>query len=504
MNVTESRQHAMQRIEAGDLDGALAVYEQAVAAWPGDAALAVDYGAVLWKCYEFDAGRRELDRALAQPDISARQVCGIARLFFEVGRYADAARAMALVADREGADEPTLTLYASALERDGKRDAAREIIGRALKLNPASARACRTLAHLDKRDGEYDAAAQRLRDQLDRYPGEDDWRLRYELGGVLDRLGRYDEAWAELVEAKRQLAPQAVGHMQQSRLIRKLQWDATCAVTDADLASWHRRAGELTPPTRVALMAGFPRSGTTLLEQMVVGHPDAVGTDETGILGSQFITPLVWQHESASAALGELRGFDDEQLAAGRETYQRATEQFIDEAIDGRLLIEKEPLMTADLPLPLRLLPEASVLMPLRDPRDVLVSYFFTMVPLNWNSAPAGDIADAAHFYADVMRHWLHLRDRLPNPWLEPRYEDLAADPEPTARRVADFLGLGWDDALLDRKQRSERKAIRTPTYDDITKPITTRAVGRWKRYEAQLAPAIDILGPYIEAFGYA
>lgn len=493
----------MQRIEAGDLDGALSVYEQAAATWPGDAALAVDFGAVLWKCYAFDAGKREFDRALAQPGVMEEQVSGIARLFFEVGRYADAARAMAVIAERDGADEPTLTLYASALERDGKRDAAREVIGRALRSNPASARACRMLAHLDKRDGDYDTAVHRLQDHLDRYPGVDDWRLRYELGGVLDRLGRYDEAWAEMVQAKGQLAPQSAGHMQQSHLIRKIQWDATCAVTDADLATWYKRAGELTPPLRLALMAGFPRSGTTLLEQVVVGHPDAVGTDETGILGSQFITPLVWQHGSAEAALGELREFDDEQLIAGRSAYLHTTEQFIGESVGGRLLIEKEPLMTADLPLPLRLLPEASILMPLRDPRDVLVSYFFTMVPLNWNSAPARDIEDAAHFYADVMRHWLHLRDRLPNPWLEPRYEDLAADPEPAARKVAGFLGLGWDDALLDRDQRSERKAIRTPTYDDITKPITTRAVGRWKHYEEYLAPAFDILAPFIQAFGY-
>jgi len=504
MTATATRQLARQCLDAGDLDGALSVYEQAAKQWPDDVALAVDYGAVLWKCYEYDAGKHELDRALAQPGVSADQVGGVARLFFEVGRFSDAARAMAVAAERDGADEPTLTLYASALERDGKRDAAREVVGRALKLDPASARACRLLAHMDKRDGEYDVAAERLQHHLAHYPGEDDWRLRYELGGVLDRLGRYDEAWSALVRAKGQLAPQTAGHMQQSHLIRKIQWDTTRAVTDADLSRWHKRAGDLSPPVRVALMAGFPRSGTTLLEQMIVGHPDTVGTDETGILGSQFITPLVWQHGDASAALAELRGFDDEQLTAGRETYRRATEQFIGEAIHGRLLIEKEPLMTADLPLPLRLLPEASVLMPLRDPRDVLVSYFFTMVPLNWNSAPAGDIVDAAQFYADVMRHWLHLRDRLPNPWLEPKYEDLAAEPEPAARKVVDFLGLGWDDALLDRKQRSERKAIRTPTYDDITKPITTRAVGRWKRYEQQLAPAMDILGPYIEAFGYA
>jgi len=504
MNANEFRQYARQRLEAGDLDGALSIYDDAAKQCPDDVALAADYGAVLWRCYEFDGGKHELDRALAHPGVTAQQVGGIARLFFEAGRYGDAARAMSRVAERDGVDEPALTLYASALERDGRRDAAREAAGQALALNPASARACRLLAHLDKRDGDYDAAATRLQDQLQRYPGEDDWRLRYELGGVLDRLGRYDQAWAVMVEAKRQLAPQTAGHMQQSHLIRQRQWDATCAVTDADLAGWHRRAGDLFPPMRVALMAGFPRSGTTLLEQMIVGHRECIGTDETGILCSQFITPLIWQAGSANEALCELRGFEGDQLVAGRETYLRATQQFICEPIGRRLLFEKEPLMTADLPLPLRLLPEASILMPLRDPRDVLVSYFFTMVPLNWNSAPAGDIVEAAQFYADVMRHWLHLRDRLPNPWLAPKYEDLAADPEPAARAVAGFLGLGWDDAMLDRKQRSERKAIRTPTYDDITKPITTRAVGRWKRYEAQLAPALDILAPYVEAFGYA
>lgn len=504
MDANATRQHAQQRIHVGDIDGALALYAEAVGHWPDDIGLAIDYGAVLWRCYELDAGQGEIDRALTQPGITPEQVCGIARLFFETGRFGEAARAMAVVAHRDGADESTLTLYASALERDGQCEAAREVAERAIVLEPGSARACRLLAHLDKREGAYDSAAQRLHDHLRRYPGAEDWRLQYELGGVLDRLGRYGEAWAVMLEAKRQLEPHTAGHMHQSHLIRTLQWEATRAVTDADLASWHRRAGELTPPLRVALMAGFPRSGTTLLEQMIVGHPDSVGTDETGILGSQFITPLVWQHDSAGAALGELRGFDDEQLIAGRSAYLHMTEQFIGESVRGRLLIEKEPLMTADFPLPLRLLPEASILMPLRDPRDVLVSYFFTMVPLNWNSAPAGDIEDAAHFYADVMRHWLHLRERMPNPWLEPRYEDLAADPETTAREVAAFLGLAWDSTLLDRKHRSERKAIRTPTYDDITKPITTRAVGRWKHYEEYLAPAFEALAPFIRAFGYS
>ncbi|MFI4862083.1 MAG: tetratricopeptide repeat-containing sulfotransferase family protein [Phycisphaerales bacterium JB063] len=498
-----TRQQAHERLQAGDLDGALALYDAAWCGGPADTALGVDYGVVLWRLYRLREASAVFDAVLADPGVAAEEASAIARLYFEAGRFGASAKAMEAVVSRADADASCWVRYAGALERAGRRDAALEAVERALSLEGSSVRAIRLRAHLDRRAGALDQAAQRLEARLHGPADPEDWRLRYELAGVLDRLGRYDQAWAQLVLAKAKLAPQTAGHLEQSRLIRRRQWEATTALTDADLSAWYARSGDLAPSMRLALMAGFPRSGTTLLEQVLASHPEAVGTDESGILGSQFITPLVWQAGSGAAAVSELRGFDDEQLAAGRQTYLDATQAFLDEPIADRLLIEKEPLMTADLVLPLRLLPEACVLMPLRDPRDVLVSYFFTMVPLNWSSAPAGDIREAAQFYADVMRHWRHLRERLPNPWLEPRYEDLAARPEPTARQVAEFLGLGWDDALLDHHQRAEHKAIRTPTYDDITKPITPRAVGRWRHYEAHLAPAFETLGPLIEAFGY-
>jgi hypothetical protein len=69
---------------------------------------------------------------------------------------------------------------------------------------------------------------------------------------------------------------------------------------------------------------------------------------------------------------------------------------------------------------------------------------------------------------------------------------------------VTEFLGLAWDEAMLDERRRSERKAVRTPTYDDVTKPLYTRSLGRWKRYHRQLEPGLAILRPFVEAFGYA
>jgi hypothetical protein len=71
-------------------------------------------------------------------------------------------------------------------------------------------------------------------------------------------------------------------------------------------------------------------------------------------------------------------------------------------------------------------------------------------------------------------------------------------------QRVSDFLGLAWNPAVLDERRRSERRAVRTPTYIDVTKPLYTRAIGRWKNYERQLTPGLPILQPFLEAFGYA
>ena len=304
---------------------------------------------------------------------------------------------------------------------------------------------------------------------------------------MFDRLGQYDEAWTALCQAKSQLAAQTANHLQDSYFIRRRQWELTQSVTPADLRRWRQAGDSLTPAKRIAFLTGFPRSGTTLLEQIIATHADTIGTDESGILSRQFVEPLVWKAEDAMDAIIELRSFDAEQLIAGRETFYQMTESYLDEPIGQRLLIEKNPLQTADLPLPLRLFPEARLLIALRDPRDVVLSYLFTLIPLNWTSAPATDVVEACRFYADTMRHWLWWRARLDWPTCETVYERLIADPQGETQRVAEFLGLTWDPSMLDERQRSERKAVRTPTYVDVTKPLYTRAIGRWKNYRSLL-----------------
>ena len=117
-------------------------------------------------------------------------------------------------------------------------------------------------------------------------------------------------------------------------------------------------------------------------------------------------------------------------------------------------------------------------------------------------------LADTAAFYAKVMGAWRHFAEVLPISHHVVRYEDLVEDlvedfAAETAR-LFDFLGLAWDDAVLDYADHARsRDLIGTPSYHQVTQPIYREARYRWQRYRDQLAPVIETLGPYAEAFGY-
>ena len=496
------RHQANQALQLGDIAKAVDLYEKAVSMSPADLQLRIEFGFLLWRTYDFQRGSEILRELVEDARTGISTLKSISKHFFEAGFYRRAAMTMQVAAERDSTDLEAIELYAGALERDNQIELAREQANRARELDPASVRATRLLAHLDKRAGAFASAVARLQAHLESYQSELDWRLRYELAASLDRLEHYDEAWRQLSLAKEQLASATQPHLRKSYRIRRRQWELLKLVTEVDLRRWRCEATSLAEK-RIALLAGFPRSGTTLLEQMLASHESCVATDETGILASQFTAPMIWQSETASDAIIELRSLEEDQLVAGRESYFRMTQAFLEGPIGERLLVEKDPMMTPDLALPLRLLPEAKILMPLRDPRDVMISYYFTMVPLNWNSAPATSIAEACRFYHDCMRHWLVFRQQESFSWHELRYEDLVTRPEDTLRTTATFLDLPWDAAMLDRSRRSERKAVRTPTYDDITKPVTARSVGRWKHYARYLEPATKPLTPFLRALGY-
>jgi hypothetical protein len=239
------------------------------------------------------------------------------------------------------------------------------------------------------------------------------------------------------------------------------------------------------------------------LEQVLDSHPGLVSSDEREAFGRD-IFPAMWQTDKTPLPTAEaLDAIPAERLANQRARYLNYMAAALNEPIGERVHLDKNPTMTLLLPGMLRLFPETKLLIALRDPRDVVISCFMQYLPLNTNSVCFLTLERTARRYAHDLGIWLKFRKILTTPWLEIRYEDCVADLEREARRTLEFLGLPWDPAVLEYRERLKTKAVSSPTYEAVSKPLYTTAIGRWKRYRKFLEPCLPILQPFVEAFGY-
>ena len=139
----------------------------------------------------------------------------------------------------------------------------------------------------------------------------------------------------------------------------------------------------------------------------------------------------------------------------------------------------------------------------LRDPRDVCLSCFTNLFRLGPGLAGFPTLKATAELYATVMTLWEESQRRLPLDIHVLRYEDLVDDLEGSARQLFEFLGLGWEDAVLDYRSAARARYIVTPSYHQVVQPVYDSSRGRWRRFRAEMAPVLGLLQPFVAAFGY-
>ena len=246
-------------------------------------------------------------------------------------------------------------------------------------------------------------------------------------------------------------------------------------------------------------LVGFPRSGTTLLDQILDSHPGLATVEERPALES-----LIEGLEARPGGYPEsLAGLGPEDVAGLRRAYLDDMDTAADRR-SGQLLVDKFPLHTVHVGLIERLFPGAKIILALRHPCDVCLSCFMQNFEINDAMANFHSIETAALLYAKVMGLWRQYARVLELDFHAVRYEDLIGDFEGQVRGVLGFLGLEWDDSVLGYAEHArERAHINTPSYAQVTQPIYDRARFRWLGYGAQLDPAMDTLAPFIEHFGY-
>lgn len=488
----------------------------------------------LWRAASHERALAAYDAAIRAEPTNARILVNAARCFAMRHRL-DRTRSILRTLERLGPNEPRIhQLIGETYRLVWLPDDALAAFERSLALQP-DPRVMLEVAAILEQKGRLDDAGRFLADALDRAP-DDPWGLlirarierrtgrdddaRATLQSLIDAEGDSDlacQAWADLAQA-RDRAGDAPGAMQAIHQCKRMQrsregraWHAAEHVA----ARFERMIDDLTPKRidtwpgtdgapEIALLAGFPRSGTTLLEQIIDAHSGVDSVEERDVLSGDIFASLTEGHPDDAPVIDLLDKLAAPIIRRARQRYVKRLRQWMPNAAPGRLLLDKNPGSTLMIPVLRRLVPGAPVIVALRDPRDVVLSCYLRHLPVNPLSAHFLTIERTARKYAMDMRGWLAIRACFPEHWIEVRYEDLVDDLEGTARRVMNVLGLAWEPDVLRYRERSASKTVLSPTYADVWRPVDRRAVGRWQRYEAELAPVMPILKPYIETFGYA
>ncbi|MHB8530494.1 MAG: sulfotransferase family protein [Caulobacteraceae bacterium] len=320
------------------------------------------------------------------------------------------------------------------------------------------------------------------------------------LGEILDRLGRPAGAFATFSTGKAILralyAERAASRESEvEKLHRLAAW-----FHGADPVPW--RASVSPGPSADAsaghvFLLGFPRSGTTLLEQALAGSPDIASLEEAPTLAAAYDEFL-----SSADGLERLSRLGFEEAETWRGRYWREVEGAGARPL-GRVFLDKAPAGSLSLPLIAKLFPRAKVLFALRDPRDVVMSCFRNSFQMNAMTYAFTDLGQTAACYGASMAMVEAYRAVLTLDLLEVRHEALVADFETGLREVAAFLGLAFTPAMVDPGATARRRTVRTPSASQVRSGLNAEGHGRWRAYQRRLAPFLPLLLPWVDRFGY-
>lgn len=498
-------QKAQEQLLGGRYKAALSGYHDLVRRYPAAAELWFELGNAAAGDLDFPLANQAYRRVRELAPHNARLMSTIG-VQYQGLRQLDDARTcyeQAVAADPDSVDARiSLAVW---FEKERRLDEAWGCVEACLARHPRDdqARYFRALLlHRKKKEGEAEIVLRDLIKDGPQYPYVK-YAAPHLLGVVLDQLGQYDEAMRWLITAKAQ-----VRTITEIALLEKSydegdrrRREMLAGLTPEMVRRWRQEPPTSTERCQIAFLGGHPRSGTTLLEQVLDANPDVLAFDEPLAFHQEIEKEL--HFKPSPSAADQLDTLPASRRAEMRRRYVKSLLRETPGQPSQRVLVDKNPSATMSLNVWLRVFPELKVIVALRDPRDVIISCFFLNIMLNATNANFLSIERTAKHYADLMDVWLRLREIGGFEWIESRYEDVVANLETEGRKVTEFLGLTWHPDQARYHEAARRKVLYAPTYHDVTQPIYKRAIGRWERYAEALAPVQAKLAPYCRAFGY-
>ena len=395
------------------------------------------------------------------------------------------------------------TLYGWAQMEETDRNFARagELLDAAERLSPGNRTVRLARAVLHGRTKNYQAAVATL-EEIERAPdggglGPMEWT---EKGQLLDKMGRYPEAFAAYDAGKRTLR-EATGQNyladEASGLVERLRNFFTSSRLNI-----LPRASVRSDVAQPIFIVGFPRSGTTMVEQTLTAHPRISAGDElptihelTAIIPRMLNSPLTYPEAFADLWLGDqVEGLDNL-----RDYYLQRARQLGAVKKGASFFTDKMPLNETHLGLIGLIFPQAPIIHLLRHPLDVVLSVFSNHLTHGFYCAY--DLESIARHYVLVMGLVEHYRREMTLRYLPVRYEDIVDDQESNVRKIMSFVGVPFDKRCLNFHEN--RRYARTASYAQVTEKLYDRSRYRYRAYLKELAPVIPILEPTIFALGY-
>ena len=438
------------------------------------------FGVILSDLGDLPAGEWHFRRALEltkQPQ--AAFFSHLAGNLVKQGRVDEAEKALSSALDLTPNDLKTLTAYASVCETRGDLARARELLDRAAATSP-DADVSLPRAKLLARYGRYEEALAVI-DGAKELSGD----AQLTRGKVLEQLGRYDEAWQACVAAKRKLAAEGGGLQYKADAVEALYGRFKQFFTRENCNRLPRARARPDVPQPIFIM-GLPRSGTTLVEQIVAGHSKVKRGGELAFLGElrKLASDLLPSQQPFPENLAHSWTADRQYVATVFRDYYLARAERHGLLADGAAFFtDKMPFNEIYLPLLKMAFPQAKIIHVMRHPLDVCVSALSNPVTQGFNSGYR--LEDTAHHLAAVFELSEHYRKELDLGDYVLRYEELVGDPSGQIRKLLGYLGLPFEEGCLRTK-------------------VGATSLNRHTHYAQHLKPCLGRLRTMMAAYGYS
>ncbi len=491
---------AWARLQRGDFVGALTVLEAAIAVHPREPHSLNNSAMILRRLGRLSEAMHRCDAAIAvAPDFTP---AWLERGFIlRLGGEARDAAASFKEVLRLDPDEPDAhaALAGLAIKR-GDIAAGHDHASRALRVRPDHAEAMLAYGRIAIQTGNPSAALTLAETERAKSAPPSEERIAFATlsGDAYDRLGDSGRAFAAYQSANddfRAIHEADRNDRLRHRVLVERITEQVAMTDPIDWPSSKLAATAIEEPPHVFVL-GYPRSGNTLVENVLASIPGVIALEERPTLAlaeNQWLVP-----EDGIARL----------LAAGEDDLDASRAAYWEKAraagwSPGRPLVDMDPLKTITLPLIARLFPRARIVFVRRDPRDVVLSCFRTNFVLTSAALEFTTLDDAASHYDAMMRLAHVCVERMPLElcWLD--YHRLIADFDAQTRALCAFAGLPWSEGLREFEKTAERRGVTTASVAQVRLGLYD-GTGQWIRYADQLSPVRHLLDEWAERFGLA